>query len=390
MEKKFDVIISGCGPSGSLLGSLLAQQNINTLILEKELFPREKTCGGGLRHRALKLLPFNASEAIEKTIYGIYFSLRNNDIILKRYEEPLVYTVVRSAFDSLLSTYAIKKGCTINFGEKITDFKVFKNFITVKTDKNTYSAKILAGADGSRGIVHKNLNRAKKVNRILGYETNLQIKPSVHNVESISDSRGFNFNLSDNIRLDFRGTKKGYCWVFPKKESISCGIGAPFSEAVKIRDYLRRFISEFYFSSNPNAGHLKISAHGIPVSNGSNPVCNYRLVALGDAACLGDGFTGEGLYNCFKSSVIASECIKDSLKNSNFTFLNYAERIEAEILSDIRASLLFTSVFYRSINLFYRLIIRDEKIFSACCKILRGEKTYKNIAARLNFYRFSK
>ncbi|MCL4386500.1 MAG: FAD-dependent monooxygenase [Cyanobacteria bacterium] len=35
MEKVYDVIISGAGPSGSVLGYLLSKNNINTLILEK-------------------------------------------------------------------------------------------------------------------------------------------------------------------------------------------------------------------------------------------------------------------------------------------------------------------------------------------------------------------
>ena len=79
MSEIYDVVISGCGPSGSLLGNLLSQNNIRTLIIEKENFPRKKICAGGIQHRTLSLIPFKITDVIEKVIYGVYFSLQNSD-----------------------------------------------------------------------------------------------------------------------------------------------------------------------------------------------------------------------------------------------------------------------------------------------------------------------
>ena len=39
--KVFDVIIIGGGPTGSTCATYLAQKGLSTLVLEKELFPRE-------------------------------------------------------------------------------------------------------------------------------------------------------------------------------------------------------------------------------------------------------------------------------------------------------------------------------------------------------------
>src|SRR5665811_317720 len=113
MKNNFDVIISGCGPAGSILGYLLAQNNISTLILEKAIFPRKKICAGGIQHRTLKLIPYDVSKVIEKTIYGIYFSLANTDIIHKKSDSPIMYTVERSIFDNLLAGKANDSGCRI-------------------------------------------------------------------------------------------------------------------------------------------------------------------------------------------------------------------------------------------------------------------------------------
>jgi flavin-dependent dehydrogenase len=123
MDKKYDVIISGAGPSGSLLGYLLSLNNIQTLILEKKFFPRYKICGGGIQHRTRNLLPYDIGKVIENTIYGIYFSKKNENIILKKHDLPIMYTVDRGNFDWFLSREAKKKGCTIFLAKKLKILK---------------------------------------------------------------------------------------------------------------------------------------------------------------------------------------------------------------------------------------------------------------------------
>ena len=51
-----DVIVIGAGPAGATAAFHLAQSGLNTLVLEKTQFPREKVCGDGLTPRAVKEL----------------------------------------------------------------------------------------------------------------------------------------------------------------------------------------------------------------------------------------------------------------------------------------------------------------------------------------------
>ena len=51
-----DVIVIGAGPGGSTTAFYLAQAGLNTLLLDKADFPRDKTCGDGLTPRALHVL----------------------------------------------------------------------------------------------------------------------------------------------------------------------------------------------------------------------------------------------------------------------------------------------------------------------------------------------
>lgn len=369
MESKYDIIISGAGPSGSLLGYLLSTEGINTLIIEKKDFPRHKICAGGLQHRALALIPFDVGKVLQKSFNGIQFTYRRRDSFSRKYESPVIYTVDRREFDLYLAEMAQKKGCTIRFGEKVTGFEYDKTGLTVESDKNKYRAKILVGADGIRGAVHRNLTAGRKILKILGYEVEKKCGPS-----EMEKYRG-------HVGLDFGGTRKGYVWAFPKKDIISYGIGGPASTAVSMKKYFYD-----YLGSNGGSRDINIMAQSIPVRSEDTPVCSDRVILIGDAACLGDGFTGEGLYNAFKSSHIGCRSIKNALKYSNYDFNDYAGAIDSDIYKDIKISITFSRIFYTYPMFFYKLLKSNEKFFRLCCHVLRGDKKYSDISGKLNFF----
>jgi geranylgeranyl reductase family protein len=380
MNKTYDVIISGCGPAGSLLGYYLAKDNIKTLIIEKEYFPRKKTCAGGIQHRVLKFIPFEITSLIENTIKGIYFSVRGENVFQKKYHEAFMYTIRREIFDPYLADRASDAGCDINFGEKVEGLNIAEGSAQVITSKSDYNAKIIVAADGARGCLFRHIISGKKINKIIGYEADINYSSGNNTVK---DAEGRVFDLCDSVRLDFRGARKGYCWVFPKKTSMSCGMGAPWKEAAAVKSYLKKFLSGFCADYGNSDFNLDLSAHGIPVRNNDTPFCSHRLLAVGDAACFGDGFTGEGLYNAAKSAEYAAESIKNSLKASDFSFSDYFNNISNDIARDIKISLFLNRVFYGSFAFFYHFIEKNDSYFNAACRFLRGEKNYNDIAERL-------
>ena len=389
----YDVIISGGGPSGTLLGYYLSQNGIKTLIIEKNTFPRQKVCAGGIQHRILDLIPFDITPVVEKTITGIYFSYKNRDIFLKRYSNPILYTVDRRKFDDFFAGKAAKSGCEIRFGEETRDYRSSVTSIQLVTDKKKYNAKILVGADGIKGLVHRKLLDGRSENKILGYMVELPYILNKNEKSSagirpedrpfIRDRNDNIFKLYDSVRLDFNDIRKCYSWVFPKKDFFSTGIGAPVQYAGKIKKYFRSFLDSFYTSSGTGDYPPNILAHGIPLKNKNFPLRDYRVIAIGDAACLADSFTGEGLYNSFRSSAIAFDAIKTALKRSSFDFDNYARRIRDDIYVDIRYADYFSKIFYSHSRFFYKLIKKNDNYFYACCRLLRGERTYPDVFKRI-------
>ena len=368
MELKYDIIISGAGPSGSLLGYLLSLEGISTLIIEKKDFPRYKICAGGLQHRTLALIPFDVERVLQRSFNGILFTYRRRDSFSRKYESPVIYTVDRREFDLYLAEMAKKKGCTIRFGEKVTGFEYNKTDLMVRTDKNKFRSKILVGADGIRGVVHRKLIAGRKILKILGYEVEKRCGQS--EMEKYQDLVG----------LDFGGIKKGYVWAFPKNDIISYGIGGPVNTARSMKKYFND-----YLESN-GRGDNNVMAQCIPIRLEDTPVHADRVILIGDAACLGDGFTGEGLYNAFKSSHLACRSIKDALRSSNYSLNDYAGVIDSEIYKDIKVSIAFSRIFYAYPMFFYKLLKSNERFFRLCCQVLRGDKKYSDISGRLKLF----
>jgi geranylgeranyl reductase family protein len=369
MESRYDVIISGAGPSGSLLGYLLSGKGINTLIIEKQTFPRYKICAGGLQHRSIDLFPFNIGKVLQKSLHGICFSFRGRDVFMKKYDLPIIHTVDRREFDSFLAEKAKENGCTLNFDETVTGYELEEGGIRINTDKSSYRGKILAGADGIRGIVHRKLTSGSKILKILGYETEKRADGT--------ESKKYD----DVFGLDFGGTKKGYVWAFPKKDLISYGIGGPFSTAAAMKEYFK-----VYMNGKKEDCMAELKAQSIPVRTENTPICSYRILAVGDAACLGDGFSGEGIYNALGSSRIAAESIEHALKSSIYNFEDYHQKIVDEIYKDIKISLTFSRIFFSYPMFFYKLLKTNDKFFNLCCQVLRGKKKYSDISGRLNLF----
>jgi geranylgeranyl reductase family protein len=379
MKKDFDVIISGAGPSGSLLGYLLSRKNISTLILEKENFPRYKVCAGGMQWKALQFLPYDISEIIEKKINGIYFARKLKDIFYKKYPEPLMYTFERAKLDDFMAQKAIESGCSVNFSEKIKNFEIDENGVKVFTQNGAYFSKILVGADGAGSLIFKKLNKETSLQKIIGYET------------EISSSPESNYLYSDeSVVLDFGGIKKGYFWIFPKNHTLSIGGGGPVKDALNIKEYLKWFLQNYkerlpgeYMGSGKDLP--KLNAHFIPVRSDKSFLCDYRVLSVGDAAGLGDAFTGEGIHNALLSATIASDSISNAFSDSNFQFSDYRERINSDIYANIKNSILISKIFFSSPYFYYKLIKSNDNLFNSCAKILRGEKKYSDVVNKLKF-----
>ncbi|MDP2327233.1 MAG: FAD-dependent monooxygenase, partial [Dehalococcoidia bacterium] len=66
-----EVIVVGGGPGGSAAAREIAMLGKRVMLLDRERFPRDKPCGGGLSVKSVALLPFDISHLVEHIATGV-------------------------------------------------------------------------------------------------------------------------------------------------------------------------------------------------------------------------------------------------------------------------------------------------------------------------------
>ena len=205
--KPFDVAIIGSGPAGASAALEFAKTGISTVIIEKEILPRYKTCGGGLVFRGRNSIPFNVSSAVDKEFHEVdtYFAKTKIKFTTKR-NQPIVSMIMRDAFDNLIVEKAREKGVTLLQNHKVLAI-TFGEIQNIHTSEGDIKAKFIIAGDGALSPIAK----------MAGWQETRTIIPALEYEVEVSQA---DFErLSKNVRFDVDEVPFGYGWCFPKKKS---------------------------------------------------------------------------------------------------------------------------------------------------------------------------
>lgn len=326
----YDAIIVGAGPAGGYLAYLLAKRGFNIAVIDKESFPRNKVCGGGISNKSLEVLDFDISPIIERNIVGAFLTYQNRHTVIKELEGRRGATVLRSKFDNFILEKAINYGA--RFINNCSFLKVISNdnrVVQIDTSKGLMKANYLIGADG----VYSHLR-----NSIFGRDL-ISYAPSMEALVYVDDNILEKFG--NRILIDFGGMRRGYGWIFPKKDHLNVGVYSIFG-AKNIKNELKAFMDNY--KSLQNYRNIKTLSYSIPLTNKYDKYQKNNIILIGDAAGCAESFYGEGIYFAFKSAQIAAKTISNNFGNSNNQL--YTKYVKKEILPDMNYSLINARLFF--------------------------------------------
>ena len=326
----YDAIIVGAGPAGSSAAIYCNKLGLNTLLLDKSIFPRDKICGDALSGKSVKILEeLDLLQDLDKLdgaiVNRIIFGNPNhsecelhlNKSLNKRHISH-GFVIPRKIFDN----YLFKKASDVSnvvSGFNVEDLIYNKSQVvgvkgkSINGEQKKYFGNIVLGADGPYSIVSR---KSGLYNSDMNY-TAVGLRCYYENVE----------DLTDQIELHYvNETIPGYFWIFPagnKKANI--GVGLLKSRAKKKKYNLQQIMKQVINSKNfkhrfKNSNALeKPKGWNLPFGNTKRGNHGNGFLLLGDAAGLVDPFTGEGIGNAMESGKIAADIVLKAKKINNFS-----------------------------------------------------------------------
>src|SRR5215218_10502619 len=152
--RRYDVIVAGAGPAGSVTAYRLASAGAAVLLLDRAKFPRDKPCGGGLTYRAVRELPFSVEPVVEDVVDRFEFGFRYGHRFERRGASPIILMTQRRRLDAFLAEQAAAAGAEFRDGTKATAVSPDG---TVSVDGATLTAPVVVGADGVNGVSVRSL-----------------------------------------------------------------------------------------------------------------------------------------------------------------------------------------------------------------------------------------
>ena len=195
--------------------------------------------------------------------------------------------------------------------------------------------------------------------------------------------------------ISLSAAKKGYGWIFPKRNGLSVGVGEFVSGAKRPKQSFHTFSTE-----EPTLASLQIPTplgHPLPIfnrnpkSNGdqwTGSLVNHRAMLVGDAGHLVDPLLGEGIYYAIRSGQLAANSILSVLGNPNQRLDQYERAAYQEFGQEFRIASRLAGIIYGIPRVFHYWMGRTfpegyQRVLHRYCQVLQGLETYQTLWSRV-------
>jgi geranylgeranyl reductase family protein len=337
IDERFDALVVGAGPAGSVAALVLARAGARVALVDKARFPREKACGDLIGPRGVQCLDELGLDVPVATRIGdmLVVGPTGNRVRLPaapgRTYPGYGIIVARSRFDDFLLQAAVARGA--EFIESRADEPVYRDGrldgFTIGSGRRI-RADVIVGADGATSRVADVADLLDAPRVLWGFAVRTYVDAPVELPQILvwAPTRGVAF--------------PGYGWVFPAgdgRANVGLGIGVLRDRAAgrrATRD-LGPFISHAQrigalegtnsaARDRPLGSWLKLGLVGTTPARG-------RVLLAGDAAGLVNPLQGEGIAAAMGSGRAAAEAILANVDGAALHYRSYLVRTHVPYLS---------------------------------------------------------
>jgi geranylgeranyl reductase family protein len=338
IAKRFDVLIVGSGPAGSIAALVLARGGARVALVDKAAFPRDKACGDLIGPRGVQLLRdlrLSVPDAVrvgDMLVVGPTGNRVRLPAVPGRTYPGYGIAVERSRFDATLQRAAIAAGAEFFVGradEPIADNGRLDGFAFSST--TGVRADVIVGADGATSRVAEVAGLVDPSRLLWGFavRTYLDEPVEIPHIILWTPVPGAAF--------------PGYGWVFPAgagRVNVGLGVGV-LADRTAARRAARDL--DAFLEHASRVGVLGVRA---PAPSRVRPLGAWlkmglvgttpardRVLLVGDAAGLVNPLQGEGIAQAMDSGRAAAEAILGGVDQASDRYRAHLARTHAPYLS---------------------------------------------------------
>jgi geranylgeranyl reductase family protein len=355
-----DVLVVGAGPSGIAAALELQSTGQTVVVIDKAFFPRDKCCGDGLTTGALRILDelgFDPQTVPNWTVCSDVW-LRSPSGSEMQFSLPtrgqFAAIAPRIELDNALVQLARSKDIRVLEGHEFVSIsEQTSDHITIDISNShsnnkieTVQSKFVIASDGMWSPVRKSLGMSTP-----GYLGEWHaFRQYANNVTG---------SAKDRLHVWFeKDLLPGYAWSFPLQNgrvNIGFGIlrGGKYS-VQQMKDLWPNLLARKHIAKALGSEVVMEDRHTawpIPARVTSAPHSSGRVLFIGDAACVTDSLTGEGIGQALLSGQLSAQAIVAGIgREASVTRNKYEQLIRQHFFADHRMSMTLGSVLKSSLG----------------------------------------
>lgn len=311
-NRHVELLIIGAGPAGATAAIHAGRRGIDTLLIDAQEFPRDKTCGDGLTPRAIHQLQLlGLDDAVLERYQSHGLKLHGfGGSVTAPWPDSLFGTVgsamPRQEFDAFLLSHA-RSNPAVSFvggvGAVGVEFAGSRIAAVTLSDGSQVRPTHVIVADGVRSTFGKLVGRQWHKGEVYGIaarsycSTPRSQEPWIHSHLELRDPDGV--------------VQPGYGWIFPLgtgQANVGCGALSTDQRPAKINT---KKLLDFYASQGRPEWDFgeptRVTSALLPMGGAVSRVAGGNWMLIGDAAACVNPLNGEGIDYGMETARMAVE-----------------------------------------------------------------------------------